>query len=75
MAITRARSGPRLVTNYQPTFLEDLPAPDPTVAQACGTVKACLLDALISGLLGVGVDTQQNKQNAQKSVVINSEFH
>jgi hypothetical protein len=62
------------VTNYQPTFLEDLPAPDPSVSKACGTVKACLLDAMISGLVGVGVDTQQNKETAQKSVVINSKL-
>jgi hypothetical protein len=72
VAITTARSGPRLVTNYQPTFLEDLPQPDPSIAQACGTVKACLLDALISGVPAVGVDTQQNKQSAQKAVIINS---
>ena len=50
--------------NFQPTFDDELPY-DPVIAGKCNNVSSCISDAVISGLVAVGVNTKQGIQETQ----------
>lgn len=53
---------------YQPTFLEDLNITDSFVNETCKGVVSCISDAILSGLIGVGVSTLNGLQNTQQAI-------
>jgi hypothetical protein len=52
------------IDDFVPTFDDELPY-DPVIAAKCNNVSSCISDAVISGLVAVGVNTKQGIQETQ----------
>ena len=69
-AFQKSRNIGRL--DFQPTFDDELPY-DPVIAGKCNNVSSCISDAVISGLVAVGVNTKQGIQETQTKAAETSE--
>jgi hypothetical protein len=65
----------RATTDYQPSFIEDIIAQNPTYAQqvnqSCNFIESCLVAILSSGINSIGaqaIQSVQQYQTAQNSL-------